>query len=48
MFLHDQLAAQRNHEEHAQPAADQSEDENPRVLQIKTEKDEGRQREDDT
>ncbi len=47
VFLHDELAAQRNHEEDAQPSADKRQHEDARVLEIEAEKDERRQREDD-
>ena len=47
MLLHDELAAQRNHEEHAEPAADQREKEDARVFEIEAEKDQRRQSEDD-
>ena len=47
VFLHDELAAEGNHEEHAQPAADQGEHEDAGVLQLKAEKDERGQGEDD-
>ena len=46
MLLDDQLTAQRNHEEYAEPAADQREEEDAPVLQRKAEKNESRQRED--
>ena len=47
VLLHDQLPPQRNHEEHAQKAADQRQHEDARVLQIEAQKDQRRQREDD-
>ena len=47
MLLHNELAAQRNHEQHAQPAADERQHEDAGVLEIEAEKDQRRQREDD-
>ena len=47
VLLHNELAAQRNHEQHAEPAADQRQHEDARVLEIEAEKDQRRQREDD-
>ena len=47
MFLHNELAAQRNHEQHAQPSADEGEHEDARVFEIEAEKNQRRQREDD-
>ena len=47
VLLHDELAAQGNHEQNAEPAADEGEHEDARVFEIEAEKDESRQREDD-
>jgi hypothetical protein len=47
MFFHNELAAQRNHEQYAEPAANQREQKNPRILKFESEKDKCRQREDD-
>src|ERR1035437_7525100 len=47
VLLHNQLAAQRNHEEHAEPAAEQSQREDAACLKIEAEEDECGQREDD-
>ena len=46
VLLHDQLPAQRNHEQHADPAADQRQHEDARVLEGKAHEDQRRQRED--
>ena len=43
----DELAAQRNHEEHAQPAADERQHEDAGVLEIEAEEDQRGQGEDD-
>ena len=48
VFLDDELTAQRDHEEHAEPAADQREKKDARVFEIEAEKDQRRQREDHT
>ncbi len=47
VLLHDELAAQRNHEKHAEPAADERQHEDARVLEIEAEKHQRGQREDD-
>ena len=47
VLLHDELAPQRDHEEHAEPSADEGEDEDARVLEIEAEEDQRRQGEDD-
>ena len=47
VLLHNELAPQRNHEQDAEPAADQGEHEDAGVLKIESEKDEGGQGEDD-
>ena len=47
MLLDDELAAQGNHEEHAEPSADEGEHEDARVFKIEAEKDQRGQREDD-
>ncbi len=47
MLLDDELAAQGNHEQHAQPAADEREHEDARVLEIEAEKNKRREGEDD-
>ena len=47
VLLHDELAPQRDHEEHAEPSADEREKEDARVLKIEAEKDQRRQGEDD-
>ena len=44
MLLHNQLPPQRDHEQHAQPSADQRQHEDPRVLQIEAQKHQRRQR----
>ena len=46
VLLHNQIAAQRHHEQHAQKAADQRQHEDTRVLQVKAQKNQRRQRED--
>ena len=40
MFLHNELAPKRDHEEDAEPSADQRQDKDARVFKIETEKDE--------
>ena len=45
MLLDDQLSAQRNHEEHAEPAADQSEQKDARVFEREAEEDQRWKRE---
>ena len=45
MLLDDELAAQRNHEQHAQPSADQRQEKDAPVLQRKAQKDQRGQRE---
>ena len=47
MLLDDELPPQRNHEQHAQPAADQSEQKDAGVLEIEAEEDQRGQGEDD-
>jgi hypothetical protein len=47
VLVHDQLLAQRHHEQHAEKAADQRQHEDARILQIEAQKDQRRQREDD-
>ena len=46
VLLHNQLPPQRDHEQHAQPAAQHRQHKNPEVLQIESQKDQRRQRED--
>ena len=48
MFLHDELATERNHEQNAEPAADQGEHEDTGVFEIEAEKDQRGQGKDDT
>ena len=47
VFFDNELAAQRNHEQHAKPAADQREQKDARVFEIESKKDQRWQREDD-
>jgi hypothetical protein len=47
VLFDDQLAAQGNHEQHAQPAADQGQQEDAGVLEVKAEKNQRGQGEDD-
>jgi hypothetical protein len=47
VLLNDELAAQGNHEQYAQPAADQRQKEDARVLEIEAQKDQRGQRKDD-
>src|ERR1700743_400799 len=47
MFFDDELTAQRNHEEHAQPSPKQRQHKNADVLKIETEEDQCRKRKDD-
>ncbi len=47
MLFDDELTAQRNHEEYAQPAADEGQQKDARVFQIEAEEDQRRQGEDD-
>src|SRR5580693_8869090 len=48
VLLHNELAAQRNHEQHSKPAADEREKKDARVVEIESEKNKRRQREDDS
>ena len=48
VFFHDQLPPQRDHEEHAQPSAQQRQKKDARVFEIEAEKDQRGQREDDS
>ena len=43
VLLHDELAPQRNHEENAEPSADQRQHEDARVFEIEAEKDQSGQ-----
>ena len=45
VFLHNQLASQRNHEKYAQPAADQRQAEDARIFEIESQEDQRGQRE---
>ena len=47
VLIHDQLLAQRHHEEYAEKAADQRQHEDARVFEVEAEKDQRGQREDD-
>lgn len=47
VLLHDELAAQGDHEEHAQPAADEGQEKDAGVLKIEAEEDQCREGEDD-
>ncbi len=48
VFLDDQFSSQRNHEEDAEPSAEQRQEKDAGVFQIEAEKDKRGQREDDT
>ncbi len=48
VLLHNELPAQRNHEQHANPAADESKHKDAGVFEIETEEDQRRQRENDS
>ena len=47
MFVDDEFAAEGDHEEHAEPAADEREQKDARVFEIEAEEDQGGQGEDD-
>jgi hypothetical protein len=47
VLVHDELLAQRNHKEDAQPAAEERQGEDAEAFEVKAEKDQGREREDD-
>jgi len=46
MFLDNQLAAQRDHEQDADPSTEQGQHKNPEVFEIESQKDQRRERED--
>ncbi len=48
MFLHNELAAKRNHEEHAEPTANQGKHKDAGILKIEAQKHQRRKSKDDT